>query len=336
MATNIVHDPGDVLNVVVTNPTTPSSGDPVRFGDNTGIALTDEGSGGNTATTTSVKFGSFVATFNVHAGNDGAGGAGAVNVGDPVYYDDTQSGSPLTNLNRDSANGYFFGYALQSVTSTQTTSIEVLHYPAPVVSAQQLGTATITATQLADDAVTTAKILNDNVTAAKLANTLATGTLQLPLVAWREIASDDIQNLAAHGGILAKDSTPILEYVNGDTDSALRLNWASSNNNEVAINVILPQDLDATQDMTLHVYAAMAGATDTPVLDLDLFFGVGDTKVSDATGAITGTGAAEYTATIAAADIPSNSIPLSIEITPGAHTTDALYVYGIWIEYARV
>jgi len=335
MATNIVHD-GDTLNVVVTNPTTPSSGDPVRFGNTTGIALTDEGAGGNAATTTSVKFGSFVADFLVDA-------IVAIAVGDPIYYDDTATNG--TNLNTDAVNGYFFGYALEANASGANT-IEVLHYPADTLTGAQIAAATITGSklvngtvdtaQLATDAVTTVKITDDNVTADKLTNTLATGTLQLPLVTWREIATNDIQNLAAHGGILAKDSTPILEYVNGDTDSALRLNWASSNNNEIAINVILPQDLDATQDMTLHVYAAMAGATDTPVLDLDLFFGVGDTKISDATGAITGASAAEYTATIAAADIPSNSIPLSIEITPGAHTTDALYVYGIWIEYARV
>ena len=36
----------------------------------------------------------------------------------------------------------------------------------------------------------------------------------------REIASDDTQNLAAHGGLLASDSAPNLARVNGATDKA--------------------------------------------------------------------------------------------------------------------
>ena len=46
MATNLYQDPGNVLSVVVTNPAAPDSGDPVRFGSLTGLALVDEGDGG--------------------------------------------------------------------------------------------------------------------------------------------------------------------------------------------------------------------------------------------------------------------------------------------------
>lgn len=155
----------------------------------------------------------------------------------------------------------------------------------------------------------------------------------VPLTSVREIASNDIPAAATNqGGLLAKDTTPNLEHANGDTDSAIRLQWAASNSDAVAFQVALPPDLDTSRDITVQVLATMAGATDTPVIDLDTFFGVGDTKVEDATAAVTGTSAAIYAATIAAADIPkaaADYFTMSIEATPGAHTTDTLEVYGI-------
>ena len=42
MATNIIMQPGWNLSVPCTDPATPASGGPVRYGELTGIALTDE------------------------------------------------------------------------------------------------------------------------------------------------------------------------------------------------------------------------------------------------------------------------------------------------------
>ena len=158
--------------------------------------------------------------------------------------------------------------------------------------------------------------------------------LPLPLESWREIASDDIQNLAAHGGILAKDSTPILEYTNGDTDSCFRLNWAASDSNPIAIQIPLPPDLNTGAAIVLHFRAKMSGATDTPAIDIDSYFNEGDTKVSDSSAALTSS-YAETTISIAAGDIPSGAQTLTIEFTPQAHTTDAIYVTATWLEYTR-
>ena len=172
-----------------------------------------------------------------------------------------------------------------------------------------------------------------------------TGFIPIPLTALREIISNDIPtrsdteltDIATKGtGVLSKTSTPQFEYVNGDTDSAMRLEWASSNGDPVAFNTPLPPDVDTSSAIELHVVAAMGGATDTPVFDLDTFFNVADTKVSDATAAVTGTTVAEYTATIAAADIPTLPWVVNIEMTPGAHTTDALYLYAVWLEYTKI
>jgi hypothetical protein len=79
----------------------------------------------------------------------------------------------------------------------------------------------------------------------------------------------------------------------------------------------------------------MAGATDTPVISADSYFNEGDTKVEDDSAAVTGTTYAEYIITIAAADVPAGAQTFTCELTPGAHTTDILYMTAIWVEYTR-
>lgn len=164
---------------------------------------------------------------------------------------------------------------------------------------------------------------------------LMTGFIPVPLTQWREVGSNDIQALENHGGILAKDSTPILEYTNGDTDSALRLRFAANDVNPIVAQTPLPPDLDTDQALEIHFRAAMAGATNSPVVSADSYFNEGDTKVEDDSAAVSGTSVAEKVITIAAADIPAGAQTLTVELTPGAHGTDALYIYATWIEYTR-
>ena len=70
--------------------------------------------------------------------------------------------------------------------------------------------------------------------------------------------------------------------------------------------------------------------------DIDAYFNEGDTKVE---GACEQTSASttfeELTVTIAAADIPSAAQAVTIEITPKAHATDAMYLTAVWLEYTR-
>lgn len=86
--------------------------------------------------------------------------------------------------------------------------------------------------------------------------------------------------------------------------------------------------------MEVHFRAAMAGATDTPVVSADSYFNEGDTKVEDDSAALSSS-VAEKTITIDAADVPSGAQTLTVELTPGAHTTDAMHLYAIWVEYTR-
>lgn len=127
MATNRAYDDATKLSVVCTNPTTPLSGQPIRFGGLTGVALTDEGGtlSGNAAGATSVDFGMSAWVLTVDD-NEGAG----IAVGDTIYYHDTGTGTGSVHLNNSAASAdAVFGIALQVVTANATTAIIVLHLP---------------------------------------------------------------------------------------------------------------------------------------------------------------------------------------------------------------
>lgn len=326
MATNIVYDPGTQLSVVCTNPTTPAAGDPVRYGNLCGIALTDEADGGNPTGYTSVHFGPFVADLSVKAVDDN--GNSAVAVGDAIFYVDADT----PKLSKKQA-GYFFGFALEAITSGATDTINV--HKLPTAGSGAIASSGVTTTKIADDAVTTIKIAANQVTAAKLTATMATGYIPLPLAQAREIGSNDIINTAGDAGVLSKNTTPIFERVNGATDKQLRLNWAASNDDEIVWSVVSPPDLDDAAAVEVHLLAAMESTNDTPVIGVSFFEGVGDSNAGGNTAAVTGTAVAEYSVSIAHGDIAASPKAWSIGLTPAAHGTDKLYLYGAWIEYTR-
>jgi hypothetical protein len=269
-----------------------------------------------------------VGDFSVK-GVDGNGNS-AVAVGDAIWYVDADT----PKLSKKSA-GYFFGIALEAVNSAATATIQVLHIPSPGTGT--LASGSIGATQLASDAVETAKIAANAVTAAKLTATMAVGYIPLPLLSWREIATNDIQAATAHGGLLAKDTTPILERVNGATDKQMRLNWAASNSDEIAFGgIAYPPDLDDAAAVEVHILAAMESTTDTPVLAVSFFENTGDSNAGGNTAAVTGTAIAEYTVSIAHGNVGAAPKVCSIGIVPAAHTTDKVFVYAVWLEYTRV
>jgi hypothetical protein len=236
-----------------------------------------------------------------------------VAAGDAIYYVDADT----PKLSKK-ASGYFFGFAIGTVGSGATATVEVLHAPA----GSFVGT------------VNTGDIAAGAVTAAKLSATLKTGFIPVPLANVRELSTGSFINAAGNGGLLASDTTPILNTINGDTDGAWRLAWAASNNDLVGFQVPLPPDLDEAAAVEIHLRAYMAGATDTPVISADSYFDEGDTKVEDDSPALDAT-PTERVITIAAGDVPAGAQTLSVELTPGAHTTDILYVTAIWVEYTR-
>lgn len=317
MADNLVFEDVRALSVACSDPTTPASGDPVRYGSLCGVALTDEGDGGNAATDTSVDFGEGVWSLSVKGVDDS--GDSAVAVGDALFYVDADD--PKLSKKQ---SGYFFGFAMGALNAGASGAIRVLKL------------ATAGSGALASSGVTTPKIAANAVTAAKLTATMQKGYIPLPLQAWREIGSNDIINTAGDAGALSSNTTPILQRVNAATDKQLRLNWASSNVDEITFGgIAAPPDLDDTAPVTVKLLAAMGGATDTPVIAVSFWEGVGDTNAGGNTAAITGTAIAEYSKAIAHGDIGAYPKVWTVGLTPAAHGNDALYVYAVWVEYTR-
>jgi len=144
MATNIKYEPGWSLNLTCTKPDKPNSGDPVRIGNLTGIALKDE----DTAGKTTVYTGPFVAEFSVKD-NGGSG----IDVGDTIWYHD--DATPV--LNNVSAGGYYYGIALEAISTGQTATIQVYHDCAPG-GAGTIGNGTVGTAQIAANGVTADKL----------------------------------------------------------------------------------------------------------------------------------------------------------------------------------
>lgn len=303
MAKNMKRENNWRVNVVVSYPASPVSGDPVRFGPLTGVALTDEGGGGNAATETSVDFGPRSWLVSVK-GIDDAGNS-AVADGDPIYFVDESV--PLSKK----ASGYFFGIARGTVSSGATTAITVDHVPMASNLAGIIG-------------------------ASDLTTTMRTGFIPLNITELRIIAGDVIGN-TTEGMLLDGNTAPSLQRVNGATDKALRVIWASSSSVECQFPpVAKPPDLDGTALLSVHLMLEKDTNTDTAVtIDIQIFDGVGDTEAGGATAALAAAALAEYSASIAAADLAEHPGFLNISLVPGAHTTDAIRLYAAWIEYTR-
>lgn len=174
-----------------------------------------------------------------------------------------------------------------------------------------------------------------SITAAALTDNLRKGIIHLPLSGARIIAANAIPNLAAAGGILASDSDPILERINGATDKGLRIKWAAASVVEVQLpSFAYPPDLDDTAALTVYLRAKMGGATDTPVIAVGYWEGIGDANAGGNTAALSNT-LAQKSVAIAAGDVGAAPTFATVTLIPAAHGTDALELYAAWIEYTR-
>lgn len=114
MATNTVVMWTKSRSDAVTSPATPSSGDPVMYGVQPGVALTDEDADGNTTY-------AIDGVFNLPVKGEQAAGNVAVAAGDQLYYEAGQT----PPINKDATNGVPFGVARGAVTSGATATIPV-------------------------------------------------------------------------------------------------------------------------------------------------------------------------------------------------------------------
>lgn len=225
----------------------------------------------------------------------------------------------------DTSSGSAIGVALEAATAdgdvVEWISFAVLSTTAATVSYADASGFTSAAT--AEDALD--ELYQDTLSAQNF--------IGIPLNTWREATTFDVGNIAANGGVLASDSTPILEAINAGTDGCQRIHWAATNVDQVVTSIPLPPDLDVTADLVLHTRIAAAATNDAVGFTVDTFFNEGDTKVTDTSETNQTATYAEKITTIAAADIPAGAQTITIGLTPVAHGTDAMYLTATWLEY---
>ncbi len=161
------------------------------------------------------------------------------------------------------------------------------------------------------------------------------GFIPLDITSLRTLASNDIDTLANQGGMLAQNSVPILERSNDATDKSLRVHWIVDGVEEVQFPPVpMPPDLNSAVDLTIHLVAE-SGSTDTPVIDVQVWDGVGDTEMGGNTGGLADA-ITEVTVTIANANVSGNPTGfLNVGLVPAGHSTDAIFLYAAWIEYTK-
>lgn len=133
------------------------------------------------------------------------------------------------------------------------------------------------------------------------------------------------------------NTAPSLARVNGATDKAARIVMANNTVDEIQFHPVpLPPDLDDTAVMTVHLLIGKSSNTDTTaVIDVQAFFGLGDTECGGDTAALATATITEYSVTLAAADVPAHPNVLNLSLVPGAHANDTHHLYAMWIEYTR-
>lgn len=158
------------------------------------------------------------------------------------------------------------------------------------------------------------------------------GYVPINLNSWREAdANGDVGAIAANGGILASDTTPILR---GNAAETQEIAWAASNNDPITTSFAVPEDFDGTRASYLILRTVSAGTTNAASFTVESGWDGGALVSDTATGAASTT-AADATATIAAADVPDTATSLTIAITPVAHTTDVTSILRSVLKYYR-
>jgi hypothetical protein len=148
---------------------------------------------------------------------------------------------------------------------------------------------------------------------------------------FREVdANSDVGAIAANGGLLASDTTPILE---GNAAETLQINWAASNSDIIATQRSLPSRFNGKNDVLVELWVA-SGTTDPATFTVETGWD-GGALVSDSASDATTKSATVHkiTATIAAADIPDNASYVTLILTPGAHTTNAVLLQAVRLSY---
>lgn len=169
--------------------------------------------------------------------------------------------------------------------------------------------------------------------------------IDLDIFSLREITSNDFRDQTvdgtsgaehASGGILASlGAIGSINRINGATDKGARVVFKANTTGEFQFRpIVVPDDMDKAENAYIKLNVAMAGSTNTPVISVGCFFGVGDTNCGGNTAALSVT-RAWRSVTIIPADLPTPPEMMNITLIPGAHATDAIWLYGAAFYYTR-
>lgn len=297
MAINIIFEPAEHLAVICSHPTTPASGDPVRYGRLTGVALIDEQTDGYTT----VNIGQFVADMSVAAVNDS--GNSAVALGDEIYYTDADT----PRLSKKSS-GMFFGIATETITSGSTDTIRVLHFPAGT-----LGFGNVTST------------LGTGFIPLDISNAvlLSAGAVQNTTEGGRPDGNSAPLLTRTNG---ATDIALRLEWV---ASSVAEIQWSvplPPDLNDAAVltlNLLLEKDTntDTTTNVAVKLFQGKgdsnAGGNTAAIATATL---AKYTVVMAAVDVLATSGTSAF---------------LNVALVPGTHGSDAIRCYAAWITYTR-
>jgi len=142
-----------------------------------------------------------------------------------------------------------------------------------------------------------------------------------------------------------EDGTVLTKYATGGATPGFQqlankevvLTW-DGNATQTPIAVTVPfvdPGIDDAAAVEVHLLARMTGASDTPVIVHEAYFGAGDTDCAGTDPEVTeGATLSEYTCTIAHGDVPAAPSSLTLILTPtaGQMATDELYIYAAWLE----
>lgn len=144
------------------------------------------------------------------------------------------------------------------------------------------------------------------------------------------------------GTALLKQATTVAGYLQvSNKETVIDIPVDCSAGESLGFSVSLPQDIDITDDLTVHVLVGKAAALDALTLDCEVYpVAAGDVANADiqdtAATAIT-EAASELTFTCGSDGLLASPSAVSVVLAlGGTNDGDATYIYGVWLEYQRL
>ncbi len=142
------------------------------------------------------------------------------------------------------------------------------------------------------------------------------------------------------GTIMTKQTSTVVGHAQLSNKESVIMIPINAGTEAVNAVVPLPPDLDAGQDVKIHVLAGKSADNDALTLDAEAFFcAVGDVANADAQDTAAQTivaGVSELVFVCGNDGVLAPPSSLSIVLTQGGtNDGDAVYIYSVWLEYIK-